>query len=178
MSNDTPCCSGENGCCAPKKDKKQIAIDFLYLDLSVCTRCQGTDGNLEEAINDVSAVLKSAGYEILIRKFNITNEELAMKHQFISSPTIRINGRDIAMEVKESPCKDCGDLCGEDSVNCRVWTFEDADFNVPPKAYIINEILKEVYAGHSGDDNKKEYELPQNLKNYFNALRKKRVTGN
>lgn len=29
--------------------RRQVAVDFLYLDLEVCTRCRGTDLNLDTA---------------------------------------------------------------------------------------------------------------------------------
>ena len=32
-------------------------IDFMYLDLSICMRCQGAEDSLEEAIADVAKVL-------------------------------------------------------------------------------------------------------------------------
>ncbi len=167
MDNETNCCSCNSGCCPPKKERKQILIDFLYLDLSVCSRCQGTDESLEEAIVEASKLLQAAGYDIIVNKINITSEELAIEHQFISSPTIRINGRDIAMEVKETVCESCGDLCGDQSVECRVWTYEGEDYNVPPKAFIINAILMAVYADQTVEVKKENYVLPENLRKFF-----------
>ena len=37
----------------------------MYLDLSVCERCRGTEGSLEEAIADVKRVLELTGVELL-----------------------------------------------------------------------------------------------------------------
>ncbi len=170
MSNNSGCCSCGNGCCGKEDVKKQLLIDFLYLDLSVCERCQGTDNNLDEAINEVSGVLKSAGFEIVVNKVNITTKELAIKYKFLSSPTIRINGDDIELEIKESACKECGDLCG-DNVDCRVWVYEGIEYNEPPKAMIVNAILKEVYGGNKVNIDKTEnYVLPNNLKIFFDGL--------
>jgi hypothetical protein len=175
MSNlSQGCCSCGSSCCAPENEEKRLLIDFLYLDLSVCERCQGADNNLDEAIIEVGNVLKAAGYKIEINKVNITSKELAVKYEFLSSPTIRINGADIAMEVKESSCQECGDLCG-DSVDCRVWLYEGVEYTEPPKALIVNAILKEVYGGQKTNvGNKDEYELPENLKLFFDGLQDRR----
>jgi len=174
MSNNSNGCScGENGCCSPNQEKKKIVIDFLYLDLSVCERCQGTESNLEEAVNEVSNVLKAAGYEIAVNKINISSKELASKYEFLSSPTIRINGIDIDLDVKESACKECGDLCG-DSVDCRVWIYEGVEYSEPPKAMIINAILKAIYVNNRATQiSKSEYILPQNLRLFFDSLNRK-----
>lgn len=112
-------CNGSD-CCGSFNEKKKMVIDFLYLDLDTCVRCQGTESNLDVAISEVSAVLKSAGFEVSVNKINITTPELATKYEFLSSPTIRINGNDIALDVTETACLDCGDICG-DSVDCRSW---------------------------------------------------------
>jgi hypothetical protein len=170
MNNEpSNCYSGKSGCCSPKQEKKTIMIDFLYLDLSVCERCQGTENNLDDAIKEVSVVLKAAGYDIVVNKVNITSKELAIKYDFVSSPTIRINGNDIALEVKESTCKECGDLCG-DNVDCRVWSYDGALYSEPPKALIVNAILKEVYADTNTTTIKKaEYKLPHNLEVFFDG---------
>lgn len=167
MENKSCGCSCKNGCCPPKQEKKLIKIDFMYLDLSICERCQGTEGSLEEALSDTTAVLKSAGYEVSVNKININSKELAIKYKFVSSPTIRVNGKDIAPDVKESLCEDCGDLCG-DSVDCRVWIYEGNEYNQPPKALIVNAILKEIYAPDNSVSIVNEvYKLPHNLELFF-----------
>jgi hypothetical protein len=173
MSADfSGCCSCGGNCCEPEKKIKKISIDFLYLDLNVCERCQGAEKNLDEAVDEVSGVLKAAGYDITVNKVNITSKELAYKYQFESSPTIRINGRDIALEIKESPCKECGDLCG-DNVDCRVWIYEGKEYSQPPKAMIVDAILKSVYGGKStAPVEKGEYVLPENLRSFFDGLEK------
>lgn len=164
------CCSCGSGCCESEQIKKPLVIEFLYLDLSVCERCQSTENNLDEAINEVAVVLKNAGFDLVVNKVNITSKELAIKYKFLSSPTIRINGNDIELEVKESLCKECGDLCGED-VDCRVWMYEGIEYNEPPKSMIINAILKEIYGGGKTDTVKKDdYVLPDNLKVFFDGI--------
>jgi len=173
-NNSTGCCSCGSGCCGSEQEQKQLLIDFLYLDLSVCERCQGAECNLDEAIKEVSSVLKAAGFEIVANKINVISKDLAIKYQFLSSPTIRINGNDIELVVKESSCKECGDLCGDD-VDCRVWVHEGIEYNEPPKAMIINAILKEVYGGKKTDTvKKKEYALPKNLAVFFDSLDSKK----
>ena len=173
MSNNSlGCCSCGSGCCGSEQVKKQLVIDFLYLDLSVCERCQGAENNLDETINEVAEALKVTGVEILVNKINITSKELAIKHEFLSSPTIRVNGNDIELEVKETACKECGDLCGE-NVDCRVWIHEGIEYNEPPKAMIINAILKEVYSEQKINTAKKDkYVLPYNLQVFFDGLNK------
>lgn len=172
MSNNSGCCTcGSSNCCTPQTKRKEITIDFLYLDLSVCERCQGTETNLDQAVNEVFNVLSAAGYDIKVNKVNIISEELAVNYKFISSPTIRVNGRDIDLNVKETSCKECGDLCGDD-VDCRVWEYEGIVYNEPPKAMIINAIMKEVYGNESaGAPDTGEYILPDNLKTFFKGIK-------
>jgi hypothetical protein len=171
--HDASCCSCETACCDSEVPKRKIIIDFLYLDLSVCTRCQGTGGSLEEAVSEVAKVLEAANMEVLVNKVEIKDAETAIRHKFVSSPTIRINGQDIQLDVKESLCESCGTLCGTD-VDCRVWVYQGKEYSVPPKALIIEAILRAIYGGSPNvpvpDE---EYVLPQNLKKFFAAKEKK-----
>lgn len=175
-NNVSACCSCEPGCCDASADvqmkKKSIIIDFLFLDLSVCTRCKGTDTSLDEALLDVSKVLEATGVEVVVNKINVETEELAKQYKFISSPTIRVNGHDIQMDVKESLCESCGDLCGDD-VDCRVWVYQGQEYTVPPKAMIIEAILKEVYANNTTNEEEKEYMIPENLKHFYASMKEK-----
>ncbi len=173
MDDNSKGCSCGSTCCTPEQEKKKVDIDFLYLDLNTCVRCQGAESNLDQAINEVSTVLKSAGYVVSVNKINITSPELATEYEFLSSPTIRINGYDIALDVTETSCKDCGDICG-DSVDCRSWVYDSVELPEPPKEMIVNAIMKEVYGGHSDlNKMKSEYVLPQNLKLFFDGKKTK-----
>ncbi|WP_442872785.1 DUF2703 domain-containing protein [Caproicibacter sp. BJN0012] len=57
--------------------------------------------------SNAAVVLDAAGYEVKVNQVNIATRELAVPYRFISSPTIRINGNGIAVELKESLCEDC-----------------------------------------------------------------------
>lgn len=182
QENNAGGCSCGPGCDVSNDKKavgRRIDIDFLYLDLSVCTRCQGADTSLDDALMDVSKVLEATGLEVLVNKVNVLSEEQAMEYRFVSSPTIRVNGRDIQMDVKENLCESCGDLCG-DTVDCRVWIYNGVEYTVPPKAMIVESILREVY----GDDNHTEdkqdgiFILPDNLKKFFKAISANQSEGN
>ncbi len=178
------CCSTNSSCCSPqesltqadhtKVEKRKINIDFLYLDLNVCVPCRGTENSLEEAISEVTKVLEATGVEVTVNKIQVENEELACELGFVSSPTIRINGRDIQLEVRESLCESCGDLCGDD-VDCRVWVYQGKEYSIPPKAMIIEAILKEVYGGTKEDSMipSRSNEVPENLKRFFAAKSRK-----
>src|SRR5688500_6137133 len=100
---------------------QELVIDFLYLDLESCTRCRGTDANLEAALAQVGHVLGAASVEVSVRKTLVASAEQAQAVGFVSSPTIRVNGQDIALELRESSCAECGEACGCDgAIDCRV----------------------------------------------------------
>ena len=164
-------CSSGN-CCGQPQTKKEIAIDFLYLDTAVCGRCQDTEKALDEAVSSVAVILGAAGYEFKVNKMNITTRKMANKYRFISSPTIRVNGNDIAVEFRESLCEDCGTLCG-DNVDCRVWVYNGIEYTAPPKEMIVDAILREIYSPKQGEPERESYQIPANLETYFAAKARK-----
>ncbi|HAA89880.1 MAG: hypothetical protein XD63_0900 [Thermoanaerobacterales bacterium 50_218] len=186
------CCAPSGGtfaegdhstCCAPESNPtgsgsqdqiRCLNIDFIYLDLDFCTRCQGTETVLEEAISEVARVLEVAGVQVAVRRIHVQSGEQAQELGFVSSPTIRINGKDIQLDVRESLCESCSDLCGED-VYCRVWVYQGKEYTVPPKAMIIDAILREVYGGKKDPSQSlpQTGDIPENLKRFFSARREK-----
>ena len=173
----TNCCSCNSGCCDFNENtgltKRHITIDFMYLDLSICNRCQGTGDMLYAALSEVAAVLKATDVEVTVNKIHVVREEQARQLRFASSPTIRVNGRDIQMEVRESLCESCGDLCG-DEVDCRVWVYQGKEYIMPPKAMIIDAVLREVYGNNEKPvDSDDEFIVPDNLKHFFQLMQRK-----
>lgn len=160
---------------------RQIDIEFLFLDLNTCTRCVGTNASLEIAIDSVKQVLMLTGAELNVNKVLIDSEEKAKAHHFFTSPTIRVNGRDIALETKESRCDSCTDLCGcEEGTNCRIWVYKGQEYTEAPVAMIMEALLQEVY-GTSPKATKasSDYdEVPENLQNFFagQAMQKTNTT--
>lgn len=168
----TTCCCSSGNCCGQSQPKKSVNIDFLYLDTSVCGRCQDTEKALDEAVSSVAAVLNAAGYEVKVNKVNVATRESAIQNQFVSSPTIRVNGNDISLELRESVCEDCGELCG-DTVDCRVWVYDGVEYTSPPKELIVDAILREVYGAQRSEPERVAYRLPANLETYFVAKTRK-----
>lgn len=152
--------------------KKVVKIEYLYLDLNTCDRCIGTDKVLEEVLEEVAPVLNLAGYEVRYKKIEVTTERLAEALRFVSSPTIRVNGRDICESVKETDCACCGEISGT-AVDCRVFEYEGKEYEAPPKAMLAEFILRGVFAPRDvcrcGD-----YELPENLKTFFDGKESKK----
>jgi Domain of unknown function (DUF2703) len=149
----------------------QVRIDFLFLDLETCTRCRGTDRNLESALASAREALVATGAEVEVSRIHVESAEQARELRFLSSPTIRVNGRDIALEFGESPCgsEACTDGCGE-AIACRVWVHEGREYTEPPVALILDAILREVHGGAAGEGEvagEGYYELPENLERFF-----------
>jgi hypothetical protein len=146
-----------------------VVVDLLFLDLSVCTRCQDTETSLDDSLEGVLELFNNIGREVKLNKIHIETKEQAIKHHFVSSPTIRVNGRDIQMEVKESHCSTCSSLTDGASVDCRVWIYNDKEYSAPPKEMIIDAILSDIYNAQTVNilGVQKEYTLPENLVEYF-----------
>lgn len=154
-----------------KGSKKRLDIDLMYIDLTVCDRCQGTEQNLDEAIASVEPLLNSAGYSVNLNNILVESEEQARELKFITSPTIRINSEDIQLEAKESHCSSCSSLVEGEPVDCRSWEYQGESFDAPPTAMIIEAIVLHVFDKQpAGTDEKNAaYQVPENLKRFFAA---------
>jgi hypothetical protein len=149
---------------------RHVDIRLLAVDLTTCTRCRGTLANIEKAIDLTSQVLLATNSRVRFDKILIETEEQATRERFVSSPTIRVNGRDIARDVLESPCDSCSDLCGCDgTISCRVWRYQDREYNEAPVGLIVESILREVFAeGGTPDHRLPVYSgVPENLRRFF-----------
>jgi hypothetical protein len=150
------------------RERRPVVVDFLFLDLDTCTRCVGTDRNLEEAVASVRRVLAETGVRFEVRRHLVDSEEMARRLQFVSSPTLRVNGKDIALELRESSCgsEPCTDGCGA-GIDCRIWTHDGEEFTQAPTGLIVDALLQEIYSPQPAPTVLPEYVLPENLRRFF-----------
>jgi hypothetical protein len=149
---------------------RTLTIELLALDLEICGRCTGTNANLDSAINTVASVLREADVAVEIRKTVVGSANQAEQLRFESSPTIRINGRDIALDLRESNCGDCGDICGcQGQVDCRVWVWKGKEFTEAPKALIVDALLRAYGQAWGPPSKPRSFQLPENLRKFFKA---------
>jgi hypothetical protein len=159
----------ESSCCSCKSGvgiKKKIVVEYLYLDLETCERCIGTDKVLDEVMMVLTPVLEIAGFEVEYNKIEMETSEIAAQYKFLSSPTIRVNGQDICQSVAENSCDCCSDISGTD-VNCRVFEHAGEFYEVPTKEMLVKAILNAVFGQVKTSCSCGEYELPENLKEFF-----------
>ncbi len=84
-----------------------IEVDFLYLDLTTCSRCRASDAALDAAVEIVRPVLDSVGASIEVRKTLVESEEQARALGFVSSPTITVAADQRADERDALDCERC-----------------------------------------------------------------------
>ncbi len=153
-------------------NRRTVAIDFQFLDLEVCTRCRGTDANIDAALTAVQGVLESAGADVRLTKTLVDSEHKARALGFRSSPTIRVNGRDIALELRESRCDSEACACtagGGDAIDCRLWVYQGQEHTEAPVPMIVDAILSAVYGGAAAGLPAAPTEVPENLLRLFRA---------
>jgi hypothetical protein len=155
---------------------RELHVEFLYLDLDTCTRCRATDTTLLEAIARTRPALDAAGVTVHVTKTLVASETQARELGFVSSPTIRINGADIAGELLESACDTCSETCPcNGGVACRDWIWQGQRSTQPPVGLIVEGIL--THAASAGPGNPSSAasagrgprEVPANLRQYFAA---------
>jgi hypothetical protein len=152
---------------------RTLAIEFLFLDLDTCTRCRATDATLLAALQRTRPALEAAGVTVSVTKTLVANESQARALGFISSPTIRINGVDIAGELVESACDSCSEGCAcNGGVDCRDWVWQGQRSQEPPLGLIVEAIMRHA----SGTDPDRATlsppgsgGVPANLRQYFAA---------
>lgn len=150
-----------------------VEMDFLYLDLTTCSRCRGSDATLDAAVEILRPVLDSLGAGVEVRKTLVETEEQARALGFVSSPTIRVNGRDIAGELIESSCSECGELSDSGGgVDCRVWDYRGDQHTEAPAGLIVEAILAEVGPSSTTQSGETPEVTPfvdtsENLKRFF-----------
>lgn len=158
--------------------KMEILVEYLYLDNETCSRCMGTETNIEDAVDEAKRILEGSGHVLHLSRLHMSDRKTAEDFRFISSPTIRVNGTDIAGNLEESCCTDCGDICGA-STDCRVWRYGGEVFTEAPKELIVEAILDASKGKKKlSAFGQPKYEMPKNLVDFYDSLEIKKSNVN
>jgi hypothetical protein len=153
---------------------RTLNIELLAIDLSTCSRCTGSLSNLEQALATLEPVLASIGTIVQFHKILVESEAQAKQLQFVSSPTIRVNGRDVILERTESCCDDCSEISGSGGgITCRTWSYQGESYTEAPVGLIVKAILRQIYQNEASVPVANAIEVPQNLQQFFQDKAKK-----
>ena len=149
--------------------RKILKIDLLARDLDICQRCVPTGEQLRDAITLLSPVADALGIELRHREIVVQTPEEAKEYALLSSPTIRLNGRDVAQDIRESLCESCGDLTGNNpAVDCREWHYRGQVYYAAPLPLLIEAIMEAMLNIDTPPIIPAPLEeLPENLQRYF-----------
>lgn len=149
--------------------KRNLNVELLVIDLNTCKRCVPTGEQLKEAVNLLAPVAEVLDIDLQYREHVVQTPEEAKTRGLLSSPTIRLNGRDIAQDIRESECESCGDLTDNDTrVDCREWFYRGQVFPAAPKAMLVEAIMGAMLDVEAPSVNVEPLEaLPGNLDRYF-----------
>jgi len=121
-----------------------MKVQILYiLD---CPWCVQTKKLIKESLDELG--VKAEVEEILI-----DSDEKTRKYNFVGSPTVRINGKDIQEEVSKGQCLPCEELAEhtekttefvkqECRCGCRIYFYKGKQYPYPPKEMIEDAIKK------------------------------------
>jgi len=177
--NEKSCCDmNYNEGQAENVEFKILNIELVVIDLSICARCVPTGDQLQKAVQLLTPVANELGIDLKYQAIVVQSAEEAKQHALLSSPTIRINGRDIAQDIRESVCESCGDLTENNTlVDCREWHYAGKVYSSAPLPLLLESIMKSMLNINNEPPviTPPLDELPENLKRYFDN---KKLGGN
>ena len=176
------CCSGSS-CCGgeaaaqtavaeapPVSVPRRLDVELLVIDLDSCARCVPTGEQLRGALELVAPVAEALGVGLTYRETVVQSSAEAKARALLSSPTIRINGRDIEQDIRESECESCGDLTENDTVvECREWHYRGEVHSAAPLPLLLEALMGEMLMVDERPRVTPEPldALPENLERYF-----------
>lgn len=175
LQTGDPAADAEKEAVSGEPNKEQVSrrvlnVDLLVIDLNTCKRCVPTGEQLKTAVDLLAPVAKELGIELRHHEIVVQTLAGAKENALLSSPTIRLNGRDIAQDIRESECESCGDLTlNNTSVDCREWHYRGKVYFAAPVPLLVEAIMRamlEIDKMPPVTPIRLE-ELPENLHRYF-----------
>ena len=176
QTTTSSCCGGASSAQtvvdapAAEATARKLNIELLVIDLESCERCVPTGEQMRNAIQLIAPAAEAQGIGLTYRETVVQTAEEAKARALLSSPTIRINGRDIDQDIRESECGSCGDLTDNDtSVDCREWHYRGEVYTAAPLPFLVEALMNAMLKLDETPPVTPEplAELPANLQRYF-----------
>ena len=122
-------------------------LEMLYLDLDSCDPCREGRDSVDETAERVSATLSAVGRSLEVRVVPVSDVDQARALGLASSPSVRLNGQEVALGLDERRRSSCS-LRADERVACR--TFGWAGGRHPyPRAEMIADAVQRHLTGRS-----------------------------
>lgn len=149
--------------------EKKLNIELLVIDLSTCARCVPTGEQLRRAVQLLTPAAEALGIEMKLAETVVATPEEAKGRALLTSPTIRLNGRDIAQDIRESACESCGELTNSAVVDCREWHYRGQVYPAAPLPMLVEALMQAMLKIDELPvvEPAPLSDLPENLKRFF-----------
>ena len=121
--------------------RTEIVLDVLYLDGDGCDPCRTTIASVDEVSAVLDGPLRDVGRTLTVNTIHVTDREQAHQLGFVSSPTVRVDGVDIELGLREQSCASCSTLADE-PIDCRTFDWQGVTFPSPPAEMIASRVLQ------------------------------------
>lgn len=128
------------------QNRVPLHLQLFALDTTSCAPCASAVASLHAAAVLLNRELGKEGYLVATRVVRLKDADHARALGVLSSPTVRVDGVDVALELDESPCPSCSDLAGA-PVACRTYEWDGRFFDHPPAALIAAAVRRHIAAG-------------------------------
>ena len=123
-----------------------VVLELFALDTATCGPCVSAMSSLHAAAALLNRELTGQGYVVATRVVLLENAAHAEELGISSSPTVRVNGHDIELEIQEEACPTCSSLAGA-GIECRTYTWDGQQFDHPPIPLIVDAVHRHVASG-------------------------------
>lgn len=136
-------------------DVAYLEVDMSSEGTSGCSACESAKTRLRAALELAEPVLEELGVEVRVREELVRTEERARELKFKASPTIRVGDVELVPGHRAAN----GEAASQDGED-RAWAWRGEEHALPPKAMILDAVLR-AYA-RDGEESvpTPEYEMP------------------
>jgi len=137
-----------------------LSIEFIEVAMlpearSSCSACDTVRARLETAVGTLSPAFAALGLEPRVEEKVVRTAEEATRLQVRASPTIRIEGVELAPEHR-----------GEDG-ELRIWRWKDEEHSSPSQGLLVAALID---GARSGESEASSYELPDYLARHLASV--------